>query len=495
VPPELIGEVSGGGGRERSGSEDEEALLRSLVAGGGAAGRGGSGSGSGSGGGGAVSEELHRRVFENEDGHVGQSEAFKRLLTRGRGGREGKGGGSDGGGEEEEDPLALRRAEAYRRRRDRALERLEREMAEHMEGLPSRDGADADSGSAAAANVTAGSGIPPSPGSGSGSGGTILSACSGCGDALSEEECRRATELGGPGRRRRRAPLCRICDAERFVERRPYWVPSEPQPPSQRQGRYRGRGERGSARVGGGVGSSSSGRGRGRGSIEGRARGRGRERNPASASAFAAPRGRDARETPPPPRGGERGPAQAWAEEKEKEVRAKKAPSLDPQKWRETFSGQAGAGVRRRIVTERASGSGPAAGARTGKRTDADAAGAGGEEPPPPEEAGATLPTPGEGVDDIEAAREHAKYLEGVVQRYEFQMARGQAEIERMRSQVRQLQDPPQRAASEQIAMGANGEISDAIEGENGWVQAEDPDTGEVFYWNEETGEMRYDKE
>ena len=52
-----------------------------------------------------------------------------------------------------------------------------------------------------------------------------------------------------------------------------------------------------------------------------------------------------------------------------------------------------------------------------------------------------------------------------------------------------------QRAASEQIAMGANGEISDAIEGENGWVQAEDPDTGEVFYWNEETGEMRYDKE
>ena len=81
------------------------------------------------------------------------------------------------------------------------------------------------------------------------------------------------------------------------------------------------------------------------------------------------------------------------------------------------------------------------------------------------------------------------------MKRYEFQMARGQAEIERMRSQVRQLQDPPQRAASEQIAMGANGEISDAIEGENGWVQAEDPDTGEVFYWNEETGEMRYDKE
>ena len=193
------------------------------------------------------------------------------------------------------------------------------------------------------------------------------------------------------------------------------------------------------------------------------------------------------------PRGGERGPAQAWAEEKE--VGAKKAPSLDPQKWRETFSGQAGAGVRRRIVTERASGSGPAAGARTGKRTDADAAGAGGEESPPPEEAGAALPTPGEGVDDIEAAREHAKYLEGVVKRYEFQMARGQAEIERMRSQVRQLQDPPQRAASEHIAMGANGEISDAIEGENGWVQAEDPDTGEVFYWNEETGEMRYDKE
>ena len=75
--------------------------------------------------------------------------------------------------------------------------------------------------------------------------------------------------------------------------------------------------------------------------------------------------------------------------------------------------------MRRRIVTERASGSGPAAGARTGKRTDADAAGAGGEEPPPPEEAGAALPTPGEGVDDIEAAREHAKYLEGVVKRYE----------------------------------------------------------------------------
>ena len=85
-----------------------------------------------------------------------------------------------------------------------------------MEGLPSRDGADADAGSAAAANVTAGSGIPPSPGSWSGSGGTILAACSGCGDALSEEECRRATELG------RRAPLCRICDAERFVERRLY---------------------------------------------------------------------------------------------------------------------------------------------------------------------------------------------------------------------------------------------------------------------------------
>eukprot|EP00978_Attheya_sp_CCMP212_P019331 scaffold54022_cov49-Attheya_sp.AAC.4 len=66
----------------------------------------------------AESEELHRRVFENEEGFLKQSEAFKESLSNGKDGRE---------------ATAQKRAEEYRRRQQEAVRILEEQLKEIKE--------------------------------------------------------------------------------------------------------------------------------------------------------------------------------------------------------------------------------------------------------------------------------------------------------------------------------------------------------------------------
>jgi len=126
-----------------------------------------------------VDEDLHRRVMmdENDEGGDGKLPTIQPK-------------------EKIEELVAAKRNESYRRHRDEALAKLEQEMDKLMESLPSDEDGTADK-------------------SDSGRGSTM--ACDGCGCKLSEIELEHAKSLG-----KGKKHLCQVCNAQRFIERRPY---------------------------------------------------------------------------------------------------------------------------------------------------------------------------------------------------------------------------------------------------------------------------------
>ena len=101
-----------------------------------------------------------------------------------------------------EELVATKRNESYRRHRDEALTKLEREMDELMSSLPS-DKDDVAQAQSAENKANADR--------------DIAMTCDGCGCKLSPMELEYAKSLG-----KGKKHLCQVCNAQRFIEKRPY---------------------------------------------------------------------------------------------------------------------------------------------------------------------------------------------------------------------------------------------------------------------------------
>lgn len=134
-----------------------------------------------------VDEELHRRVMMGGNG-------------------EDNGGGAEmptiQPKEKIEELVASKRNEAYRLHRDEALAKLEQEMEQLMASLPSEgDGTAQDQSTNSDSDAER----------------DIAMTCDGCGCKLSPIELEHAKSLG-----KGKKHLCQVCNAERFIEKRPY---------------------------------------------------------------------------------------------------------------------------------------------------------------------------------------------------------------------------------------------------------------------------------
>ena len=135
-----------------------------------------------------VDEELHRRVMmgENSEDNGGGAE-MPTIEPK----------------EKIEELVASKRNESYRRHRDEALAKLEQEMEKMMASLPSK-------GDGGAAKNQSTSNSPNANRD-------IAMTCDGCGCKLSQIELDHAKSLG-----KGKKHLCQVCNAERFIEKRPY---------------------------------------------------------------------------------------------------------------------------------------------------------------------------------------------------------------------------------------------------------------------------------
>lgn len=133
-----------------------------------------------------VDEDLHRRVMMGEDSD--DSDGSERPTIQPK--------------EKIEELVATKRNESYRRHRDEALTKLEREMEELMASLPS-DKDDVAQAQSAENKANADR--------------DIAMTCDGCGCKLSPMELEHAKSLG-----KGKKHLCQVCNAQRFIEKRPY---------------------------------------------------------------------------------------------------------------------------------------------------------------------------------------------------------------------------------------------------------------------------------
>jgi len=285
-----------------------------------------------------VDEDLHRRVMMGENSD--DSDGSERPTIQPK--------------EKIEELVATKRNESYRHHRDEALAKLEHEMEKLMSSLPSDkdDVTQAQSAKNKASDDQ-----------------DIGMTCDSCGCKFSPMEFEHAKSVG-----KGKEHLCQICNAQRFIEKRPY-APDIPL-------------------IGTGSGSQFGQRRVVKKRFEGPAQTY-RDDNTI----------RSTKDDRPQPNS----------------VKEKRKSSADPNAWRARYSGQSG-GIARQV--------------------------------------------PVSGVSE----------------------KRMPTESNKKSGQTQDNED----AANEPT----QGEISndeEVLETESEWVQAEDPDTGEFFFWNESTGEMRMD--
>ena len=296
-----------------------------------------------------VDQDLHRRVMmgDNSEDNGGSTE-MPTIQPK----------------EKIEELVASKRNESYRRHRDEALAKLEQEMEKLMASLPS-DGDGGAENQSTSNNPNANR--------------DIAMTCDGCGCKLSAIELDHAQSLG-----KGKKHLCQVCNAERFIEKRPY-APDIPL-------------------IGYGNGGQFGGR-----------------------KVFKKKEMRMVKKQV-------EGPAQTYRDGNTRQnlkgdipqqnaAKDKRLSSVDPSAWRARYSGQSGGSMRQVPV------SGVSQKRLSNEATD--------------------------GAKQDSGAEDFAK-----------------------NSTVDESLDNEEDAV-------------ESIESE--WVQVEDPDTGEVFFWNESTGEMRMD--
>ena len=294
-----------------------------------------------------VDEELHRRVMmgENIEDNGGGAE-MPTIQPK----------------EKIEELVASKRNESYRRHRDEALAKLEQKMEEMMASLPSE-------GDGAAENQ--------STNSDSNGERDIAMTCDGCGCKLSPIELDHAKSLG-----KGKKHLCQVCNAERFIEKRPY-APDIPL-----------------------IGYGSGGQFGGRKIYKKREMRVLKKRSEGPAQTY-----RD---------GNTKRNSKSDAPQQNSKT-DKRSSSVDPGAWRARYSGQSGGSMRQ---------------------------------------------VPVSGVSE-----------------------------KRTPIEPKAKQDPDVKdfadSSTDEESLDSEEDTVETIESE--WVQAEDPDTGEFFFWNESTGEMRMD--
>jgi len=156
----------------------------------------------------AESEELHRRVFENEEGFLKQSEAFKESLSNGKDGRE---------------ATAQKRADEYRHRQKESVRILEEQLKEIKENAPSRDEvpniptvptADIDSSESKSNRNSE----PPEL-----STSNAIETCQSCECILRSDEVQHARDAFKSSGKEQL--LCRVCHADQLQSKRPVSPP------------------------------------------------------------------------------------------------------------------------------------------------------------------------------------------------------------------------------------------------------------------------------
>ena len=347
-------------------------------------------------------EGLHRRIFESEGILPSQ------LYSNGQTNRT----------EDASIASLTNMSAAYRIHRDEILASLDREMDELLASFP-EEGTNADIGkSNEAVSMRGEAGSTPQH----------HVKCSCCGCQLSRIELEHAREVADS-----RKPLCRICDAERFVERRPYWRPPDLRP----------------------------------------------DHFAKQEATTTQQRKQVGRET--------RGPAHTYFEgQRNSTVRSS---TVDPQKWRAKFAGQSGSRGRRILSSAPQNVNGVSTSRRTEKANVSMTKG----NVKMPEQSASTRPSRAAkdfSRGEVENLREQVNSLQANVKQYELQLSRAEDEIEKLRNLVRNLEESLLAAEAVEQGHGSTGIES----GGGGWVQVEDPDTGEIFYWNEETEEMKRDE-
>ena len=294
-----------------------------------------------------VDEELHRRVMmgENSEDNGGGAE-MPTIQPK----------------EKIEELVASKRNESYRRHRDEALAKLEQEMEKMMASLPSKGG---------------GTAQDQSTNTDSDADRDIAMTCDGCGCKLLPIELDHAKSLG-----KGKKHLCQVCNAERFIEKRPY-APDIPL-----------------------IGYGNGGQFGGRKIYNKREMRVVKKREDGLAQSFRDGNTKRKSKSDAP---------------KQISTKDKRSLSVDPSAWRARYSGQPG---------------------------------------------GSTRQVPVSGVSEKRTP------------------------IEPKAKQVSDVKDFAESSTDEE-SLNSEEDTVETIESE--WVQVEDPDTGEFFFWNESTGEMRMD--
>ena len=344
----------------------------------------------------ADAEELHRRVFQSEGPLPFPLSSDGQIINR-----------------TEEDPISnlTSRGAAFQIHREEKLASLERDMEELLASFP-EEGSASDIRASDESNSTReeegiGSG-PPN--------------CSCCGCRLSPIELAHAREVADMTK-----PLCRVCDAERFIERRPYWRPSDPRPDLFAK-----------------------------------------EKRPVRHQQQIGTK--------------DRGPARTYFEGHS--TRATSSSTSDPQKWRAKFSSQSGSNGRRIVGSTQQENKKIVSAPRRTEMTDISIKKRHVKVP----EQSTSRPEEPSTSKEVEYLRQQVNSLQATVEQYELQLSRAETEMEKLRNLVRDLEDS---LMGEESVKNADGSSSSIESARGDWVQVEDPDTGEIFYWNEETEEIK----
>mmetsp|Transcript_13106 Transcript_13106/g.28437 ORF Transcript_13106/g.28437 Transcript_13106/m.28437 type:complete len:621 (+) Transcript_13106:186-2048(+) len=346
----------------------------------------------------ADAEELHRRVFQSEAPLPFPLSSDGQIINGTK-----------------EDPIrnVTGRGAAFQRHREEKLASLERDMEKMLASFPEEGGASDIRASNESNSTREEAGIGSGPPS-----------CSCCGCRLSPIELEHAREVAGMTK-----PLCRVCDAERFIERRPYWRPSDPRPALFAK-----------------------------------------EKRPV--------RHQQQVETK------DRGPAQTYVEGHSN--RAASSSTGDRQKWRAKFSSQSGLNSKRIVGSTQQDNKRSVSAPRRTEKMDKTDISTKKRHVKVPEKS-----TPGpEGSStskEVEYLRQQVNSLQATAEQYELQLSKAETEMEKLRNLVRDLENS---LMGEESVKNADGSSSiETVRGD--WVQVEDPDTGEIFYWNEETEEIK----